>query len=148
MTAHVRNFFAPGIPKPQPRPRAVAINGVVRMYTPSNVKGWRQSVKIAVINEGVKPREPLAGSISVNLGFIFERPKSHFRSGKYSHLLKDDAPDFHTKKPDCDNLAKAVLDVLTELKIWHDDSQVTHLTTTKQYGDKSGCLISILEVSQ
>ena len=148
MNTHLGHFFAAGIPKPQPRPRAVAINGVVRMYTPSNVKGWRQSVKIAVINEGVKPREPLAGSISVNLGFIFERPKSHFRSGKYSHLLKDDAPDFHIKKPDCDNLAKAVLDVLTELKIWHDDSQVTHLTTTKQYGDKSGCLISILEISQ
>tara|TARA_X000001382_G_scaffold96033_1_gene70468 strand:- start:377 stop:823 length:447 start_codon:yes stop_codon:yes gene_type:complete len=148
MNTHLGHFFAAGIPKPQPRPRAVAINGVVRMYTPSNVKGWRQSVKIAVINEGVKPVQPLAGSISVNLGFIFERPKSHFRSGKYSHLLKDDAPDFHIKKPDCDNLAKAVLDVLTELKIWHDDSQVTHLTTTKQYGDKSGCLISILEVSQ
>tara|TARA_R100000655_G_scaffold29779_1_gene60163 strand:- start:2129 stop:2575 length:447 start_codon:yes stop_codon:yes gene_type:complete len=148
MTAHVRNFFAPGIPKPQPRPRAVAIGGVVRMYTPSNVKGWRQSVKIAVFNEGVKPLQPLAGSISVNLGFIFERPKSHFRSGKYSHLMKPDAPKAHTKKPDCDNLAKAVLDVLTELKFWNDDSQVTHLTTTKQYGDKSGCQISIAEINQ
>ena len=148
MNAIITNFFAKGTPKGQPRPRAVAIGGNVRMYTPSIVKAWRQCIKIAVFNEAVKPDYPMTGPISVNLGFIFERPKSHFRSGKYSHLLKKDIPQTHTKKPDCDNLAKAVLDVLTELDFWADDSQVTHLTITKQYGDKSGCQISIAEISE
>jgi len=148
MTATVTNFFAKGTPKGQPRPRAVAIGGNVRMYTPSIVKAWRQSIKIAVFNEGVKPENAMCGPISVNLGFIFERPKTHYRTGKYAHLLKKDIPQAHTKKPDADNLAKAVLDVLTELKFWVDDSQVTHLTITKQYGDKSGCQISIAEINQ
>jgi len=146
MTANVIQFFAPGEPKGQPRPRAVSINGSIRMYTPSIVKPWRTSIKVAAINAGVMPAEPIAGPISVNLGFVFERPKSHFRSGKYSHELKPGAIEDHIKKPDVDNLSKAVLDVLTELKFWQDDSQVTSLLSSKNFGDNQGCQISISEI--
>lgn len=45
----------------------------------------------------------------------------------------------HTKKPDVDNLAKAVLDVCTALRIWHDDAQVVDLRIRKVYHrDKGG----------
>lgn len=148
MTTNVIQFFARGEPKGQPRPRAVSINGSIRMYTPSIVKGWRTSIKIAAINAGVRPAEPIAGPISVNLGFVFERPKSHFRSGKYSHQLKPGTIEDHIKKPDVDNLSKAVLDVLTELKFWQDDSQVTHLSATKIYGHYNGCQVSIAEINK
>lgn len=148
MTTNVIQFFARGEPKGQPRPRAVSINGSIRMYTPSIVKGWRTSIKIAAINAGVRPAEPIAGPISVNLGFVFERPKSHFRSGKYSHELKPGTIEEHIKKPDVDNLSKAVLDVLTELKFWQDDSQVTHLSATKIYGHYNGCQVSIAEINK
>ena len=148
MTTNVIQFFALGEPKGQPRPRAVSINGSIRMYTPSIVKGWRTSIKIAAINAGVRPAEPIAGPISVNLGFVFERPKSHFRSGKYSHQLKPGTIEDHIKKPDVDNLSKAVLDVLTELKFWQDDSQVTHLSATKIYGHYNGCQVSIAEINK
>lgn len=144
----VVQFFAPGEPKGQPRPRAVSINGTIRMYTPSIVKGWRTSIKVAAINAGVIPQKPIAGPISVNLGFVFERPKSHFRSGKYSHELKPGAIQAHIKKPDVDNLSKAVLDVLTELKFWQDDSQVTSLLSSKNFGDNKGCQISIAEINK
>ena len=147
MTANVIQFFARGEPKGQPRPRAVSINGSIRMYTPSIVKGWRTSIKVAAINEGIRPAEPIAGPISVNLGFVFERPKSHFRSGKYSHQLKPGIIEDHIKKPDVDNLSKAVLDVLTELKFWQDDSQVTHLNVTKIFGHYNGCQISIAKIN-
>ena len=146
MTANVIQFFAPGEPKGQPRPRAVSINGSIRMYTPSLVKPWRTSIKVAAINAGVRPARPIAGPISVNLGFVFNRPKSHYRTGKYSHELKPGAIEDHIKKPDVDNLSKAVLDVLTELKFWFDDSQVTHLSTTKIYGHYKGCQVSIAEI--
>lgn len=146
MTANVIQFFAPGEPKGQPRPRAVSINGSIRMYTPSIVKPWRTSIKVAAINAGIMPARPIAGPISVNLGFVFERPKSHFRSGKYSHELKPGTIEDHIKKPDVDNLSKAVLDVLTELKFWHDDSQVTSLLSSKNFGDNQGCQISISEI--
>ena len=148
MTTNVIQFFARGEPKGQPRPRAVSINGSIRMYTPSIVKGWRTSIKIAAINAGVRPAEPIAGPISVNLGFVFERPKSHFRSGKYSHQLTPGTIEDHIKKPDVDNLSKAVLDVLTELKFWQDDSQVTHLSATKIYGHYNGCQVSIAEINK
>ena len=41
-------------------------------------------------------------------------------------------------KPDCDNLAKAVLDALNGV-LWQDDSQVVELSVSKWYaaGDES-----------
>jgi Holliday junction resolvase RusA-like endonuclease len=54
----------------------------------------------------------------------------------------------HTAKPDADNLAKAVLDVCTDLGIWRDDSQITLLRVGKLYAGKvgtPGCRIVIEE---
>ena len=76
-------------------------------------------------------------AIRVGLSFGMKRPKSHYRSGKYSHLLKHNAPEFHTKTPDVDNLAKSVLDALQgEGGCWIDDSIITSLWLEKHYTDK------------
>jgi Holliday junction resolvase RusA-like endonuclease len=40
----------------------------------------------------------------------------------------------HTKKPDCDNLAKSILDALNGIA-YDDDSQICSLTVHKFYGD-------------
>jgi hypothetical protein len=64
------------------------------MYNPS-----AQSQKIflkACIDE--LPETPYTGPLQVELNFYFGRPKVHFRSGKNSHLLKDDAPLWHTNR--------------------------------------------------
>lgn len=38
----------------------------------------------------------------------------------------------HTKRPDVDNMAKAVLDALNGIA-WEDDSQIARLSITKEY---------------
>ena len=109
-------FFAAGDPKGQPRPRAFSRGGVTRMYDPGTAEGWKASV--AVESKVAKPSVPLLGPVSVNLEFFFRRPK---------RLLRKCDPDGrvpHDGKPDLDNLAKAVLDALTQLGWWLDDSQV------------------------
>jgi hypothetical protein len=84
------------------------------------------------------------GPVRVDLCFYFARPKSHFRTGKFAGVLRDDAPKWHTTKPDRDNLEKAVLDALTQVGgFWQDDSQVCAGSVTKRYGIPCGMLVSI-----
>ena len=64
--------------------------------------------------------------------FYFNRPKSHFRTGKYTYLLRDDAPTQHTKKPDIDNLVKFVADSFNT-HFYKDDSQIVELKAEKYY---------------
>ena len=62
----------------------------------------------------------------------FNRPKSHYRTGKFSYILRDDAPAYHTKTPDIDNLAKFVADAL-QPNFYKDDSQIIELKAEKYY---------------
>jgi Holliday junction resolvase RusA-like endonuclease len=68
----------------------------------------------------------LTGWVQYNMQFYFQRPKSHFGTGKNSHTLKKSAPGEHIQKPDCLKLGRAVEDALTGV-IWKDDCQVAHI---------------------
>ena len=63
------------------------------------------------------------------------RPKTHYRLGKYKHLLKDSAPQYHQNTPDADNLAKILLDCMNGM-FYDDDKQVVELNCIKRYIDQ------------
>lgn len=109
-------FFAPGNPKGQPRPRAFSRGGSARVYDPGTAEGWKGSVAIG--SQPFKPPAPLSGPIRVDLEFYFARPKRLCRRNDPQGRIP------HAGKPDLDNLAKAVLDALTQLGWWQDDAQV------------------------
>ena len=119
-------FQADGEPKAQPRPRAFAKRfGTVvtaRIYTPGTAEAWKSQIAIAARPH--VPKEPLLGPIRVDVTFWFPRPSNHYRTGKFAGQLKEDAPRFHTVKPDRDNLDKALLDCLCLVGFFRDDSQV------------------------
>lgn len=137
MTLH--NVFVAGNPRGQPRPRAFARHGKARVYDPGTAEHWKSQIALAF------PQTILAyaGPVAVTLHFGFMRPKSHFRKG--GGLTKS-APLAHLGKPDLDNAIKAVLDALTTIGVWPDDTQVVDLCATKRYadpGDRAGCQITI-----
>ena len=74
------------------------------------------------------------GPVFVGLHFYFKRPKSHYRSGKYKHILKDSAPFFHESKPDIDNLIKWTCDCANGI-LFPDDMRITGIYATKQYSE-------------
>lgn len=138
-------FFAAGDPKGQPRPRAFARKMgntfVARVYDSGTAEGWKGSV--ALVAREVLSGRVFDGPITVELSFFFRRPKGHLTS---KGLLKPAAPRYHTGKPDADNAAKAVLDALTQLGAWGDDSQVAELRVRKEYAapsDPAGALVVI-----
>lgn len=81
------------------------------------------------------PDEPMKGAITVRLGF------------HYPAKRKKDIGQPKITRPDCDNLAKLVIDVMTDLGFWVDDAQITTLMISKDYGDISGIEVCIMEVT-
>ena len=124
------NVRVNGTPKPQPRPRAFARGGKARVYDPGTAEAWKSAVASAF--------QPFAGKaftepLHLLITFYLPRPKSHFGTGRNAALLKDTSPVYHTQKPDCDNLAKAVMDCLSDIGFWRDDCQVIGLTVKKMW---------------
>ena len=113
------------------------------MYDPSfndKKQMWLQIAKY-------KPKQPLEGNIYLKVIFYMSRPKSHFRTGKYAHLLKDVYKDvsYVKSRPDLDNLAKILLDVI-QPQIICDDSQICILQAEKKYGQPSRTEVIIQEI--
>lgn len=116
-------FFVPGIPRPKGSTRAFMPKGArfpVVTSDNKNLKPWAAIVAAFALEH--RPPQPWSRAISVRLQFYLPRPKS---------LPVRLAPS-HTKKPDIDKLARAVLDALTGI-MWIDDAQITQLYASKQY---------------
>ena len=136
-------FIIKGKPKALKRHRSTRTG---RMYDPSakdKKQIWLQIAKF-------KPKTPLAGDIMMKLIFTMPRPKSHYRTGKFKHLLKDGYEDIinHTFTPDLDNLAKMICDVVQgKDRMICDDSQICMLQAEKVYGETPMTEVIIEELS-
>lgn len=135
------SFRVAGTPKGQPRPRAFARGGMVRVYDPGTAEGWKSIIALTS-KPFLKDAHP-DKSVDLTIDFWFKRPKAHFKA---DGSLKPMAPTFFKQKPDLDNLEKAVLDCLTVVGFWKDDCQVVHLQSTKNWASSAcpeGCVITI-----
>ena len=122
------HFIVPGKPQPLHRHRTTKQG---RVYDDPRNGPNKDAIVIAARLAGVKI---IDGPVSMILYFRIPRPKSHYRTGKYSHILKDSAPSFVLTKPDIDNYAKLVLDAMNGIA-YNDDCQVVDLEVRKLYAD-------------
>ena len=108
----------------------VSKNG--RMYDPS----YKDKKQIWLQIAQFKPKQPFVGDIMLKVVFYMPRPKSHYRTGKRSHVLKAKAPVFHSVRPDIDNLIKMIADIIQgKDRMIIDDSQICALSAIKVYSD-------------
>ena len=115
-------------PLAQQRHKARRAGNKIFMYDPSS----KDKDKFKKQCIGFAPKYPLEGAISVSMVFSMPRPKSHYRTGKYSHLLKKNVPMQCITKPDIDNLVKFYLDAMTG-SFWRDDAYVCTIEASKIY---------------
>jgi len=126
----IAEFTVDGIPKGQPRPRAFSRGGKARIFDSGTAEGWKGQIALAV--RPLLPPTPLEGPIELKIVFRMPRAKRLMRK-------KDPAgPLPHLASPDVDNLLKAVMDCLTMVGLWRDDTQVIRCTAAKQYHAKDG----------
>lgn len=128
------SFLVPGDPVPQPRPRVSTRGGFARAYVPKAhaVHGFRRRVAAAARAAGLTQT---VSPVTVSIAATFRRPRSHYRKAG----VKPSAPEL--PRPDCDNLAKAVLDALQE--VMGDDTRVARLTVAKAWGHEGGTTVTI-----
>lgn len=98
------------------------------------VKPWRAAVVTEAQRHAgqLNPDEIWRCSIL----FAFPRPKTHYRSGRFSDELKPGAPIRHTQKPDLDKLTRSTWDALTTAGIIRDDAQIPDAHIRKIWIDK------------
>ncbi len=144
-----------GLPVAQPRVKARSFKSKsgkmqTSVYTPGTASDWKEQIVLAVRATGIPPVWSVDGPISISIAFEFERPKSHWRTGKNAHLLRDDAPKvWHAQKADLDNLTKAVMDAISNAGgIWRDDAQVSVAVLSKRWSLISGATITIARAEE
>jgi Holliday junction resolvase RusA-like endonuclease len=119
----------PGEPVAQGRPRAFRMGKGVRMFDPPKSRAWKSYAVDALRAAGAPDGRVLfpAGPVEVRVLAVFTCPKGAHRKVPVPRCR-------HTKRPDAENVAKAVLDAVTTAGIWHDDSQVARLVVEKHVG--------------
>lgn len=136
----VVELTVPGVPIGQPRQRHT-LSG--RNYLPKDhpVNAFKAGLRLAWANSG---GHPINGACHVRILAVFPRPARLI--WKTRPMLQQP----HAAKPDADNVAKAVLDALTNLA-WKDDSIVSDLTVHKRIaagGEQPHVLVEITELNE
>lgn len=113
-------------PTPKGRPRFTRFG---KPYTPKKTQEYEKQIADYFREQPQSFKFGKDIPIAVNLVFGMPVPKN--TSKKYVEAMTDGVIK-HIKRPDADNMAKAVLDALNGLA-WEDDSQIVRLSITKEY---------------
>ena len=133
-------FFVPGQPVGKGRPRATVRAGRARLYTPAKTEKYEARVALFA-QQAMAGRPVMAGPVALSVTALFPIPPSW---PKKRQAAARAGTEQHTKRPDADNCAKAILDGLNGV-VWKDDSQVVTLSIEKRYSDRPGVLVMVME---
>ena len=74
------------------------------------------------------PKTPYSKAISVDVLWAYEYRKTEPKKNRIADIAC-------TTRPDCDNLAKGFLDILTDLRYWTDDGIIYELRFKKVWSN-------------
>lgn len=119
-------IWFPTEPTPKGRPRFTRFG---KAYTPKKTQDYEKKIADYFKQNPNRFKFEKDIPVAINLVFGMPIPKSTPKSRKEAMI---EGIIKHTKRPDVDNMAKAVLDALNGLA-WDDDSQIVRLSITKEY---------------
>lgn len=134
------NFVIPGPVVPQGRPRVTRTG---HAFTPAKSREYKQHVE-SVVSKVFSDRQQMRGSLYVEITVKKQPPQSWSIKKRVLAIYGDIKP---TSKPDCDNLAKGVLDGCNGIA-WHDDAQICMLVVTKKYSQVDEAEVHIEEMEE
>lgn len=132
-------FLVPGEPVGKGRPRIGRVGGHARMFTPEKTANYEGLIALAG-TEAMAGRTLLEGAVMVEMRIVLAIPQSMSKKRKAQAIAGELFP---TKKPDMDNVIKAIYDGLNGV-VWKDDVQVVDAFVRKRYGEVPGVHVRIV----
>jgi len=141
------SFRYQGEPIGKGRPRVTARGGkFAHAYTPKRTKDFEDNIRFEFMASTAEkmPVYPKDVPLKAEMTFAFEIPKSYTKKKRAACLSGE---LMHTKKPDADNVCKAVLDALSGYA-FEDDSQVVQMVLEKIYAEDSFVEVKIYPIER
>lgn len=136
-------FEVLGEVKGKGRPRFARVGNYVQTYTDKVTVSYEEHIRQSFIASGQAPF-PEGVALNVRIRACIGIPKSVSKKKRNLMLTGMYRP---TKKPDSDNIAKAVLDALNTVA-YKDDTQVVSLSVDKWYADMPKLEIFIFNANE
>lgn len=133
-------FFIPGKPFAKKRARSFYNKNLGRAMTVNDPANCSFEGSVAAIAAPLFDI-PMQGAIHVEVTAVFA-PAASWSKKRRSEALGQ----FHTQKPDGDNILKAVKDGLNRIA-WADDSQVAESVVRKVWGEVEGTAVTVSAAS-
>ena len=141
----VFSFTVPGEPVAKGRARAFVRGGRIAHYTPDKTE--RYEARVATFaQQAMAGARPLVGGVALSVVARFSIPVSWSKKRRQAAM---DGLEHVTKRPDLDNVLKAIKDGMNGIA-WLDDSQVVQLVDCRKvYAEQPGVdvIVAGLEVS-
>lgn len=126
------NFTIPGDPMGKQRPKFSTFGGHVTVRTPKKTVTYESIVRMEFERQcGVLGRFPDGAQIRAYIVAYYSIPKSTTKNRRKAMMAGQIRP---TKRPDCDNVIKIILDALNGVA-YRDDAQVVTVWMNKHYDD-------------
>lgn len=136
------SFTVPGKPEPKARARTVRLpGGKVSTYTPKTTVAYEGLVR-HLAAQAMAGRAPWDGPVALRLHIDLPCPASWSAKRKREAWAGDIRA---TKKPDADNVEKAIKDGLNRV-VWCDDSQVVESQKVKRYAETPGVQVVVWQL--
>lgn len=136
-------FEIEGKPFGKGRPRFARRGKFVSTYTDAKTKSYETTIRDAA-KAAMGSSEPLETPVAVYLYIRYPVPAAYSKKRSKDCLEGIERP---TKKPDWDNVAKAICDSLNNI-VYKDDCQIVDAHVTKVYSTVPGVDVLVKEVLQ
>jgi Holliday junction resolvase RusA-like endonuclease len=108
-------------------------NGKVRFFTKAKVAKAQRGLVAQLLPH--RPEQPLDGPVILEVRFLMPIPVA----------MRKKAVQWHSKRPDLDNLLKGVIDALEPAGWVTDDARIVRLQASKEYAQQPQTIITMEE---
>ncbi|MQT83910.1 hypothetical protein CJU80_11010 [Pseudomonas fragi] len=132
-------FVVPGEAVGKGRPRVSTIGGHARMFTPQKTANYETLIAMAA-QQAMAGRELIGGPVLVEMKILVSVAASWSKKKTAEALAGDVMP---TKKPDADNVLKAICDGINGI-VFKDDVQVVNVSLSKRFSETPGVSVRVV----
>ena len=136
------HFVVPGKPFGKQRPRVACRGKFSKAYTPKETIAYENLVKLFYAQEANGEMFPVDAELAIKITAYYEIPKAASKAKREKMLSGEIRP---TKRPDIDNVAKAIYDSLN-MVAYHDDAAIVEARISKFYSDYPRVEVTIKQI--